>query len=78
MVPTKVVFGFICKYADGEPRASEENSDSRWVKKDKVLDMITDPSIRDRFQSYLDFNGSVQYMEYITKPKYKLKLKYHI
>ncbi|HZJ75193.1 MAG TPA: NUDIX hydrolase [Clostridia bacterium] len=60
MVPTKVVFGFICKYADGELRASEENSESRWIKKDKVLDMITDPSIRDRFQSYLDFNGSVQ------------------
>ena len=77
-IPTKVVFNFTCQYVDGELRASDENSESRWVKKDKVLDMISDPSISDRFQSYLDFNGNVQYMEYITQPEYTCKLKHHI
>lgn len=54
---------------------SEETSESRWVAKDKVLDMVTAPAIRTRYQAYLDFDGNINYMAYETSPKFELKLK---
>ncbi|MDP4088605.1 MAG: ADP-ribose pyrophosphatase, partial [Bacillota bacterium] len=74
IVPTKVMMDFMCTYVGGEPGVSDETSESRWVKKDKVLDMITAPAIRRRFQAYLDFDGQVQYLEYVTKPEFDLKV----
>lgn len=73
-VPTKVMMDFTCTFVDGELGISEENSESCWVMKDKVLDMITAPAIRQRFQAYLDFDGNVQYLEYVTKPEFNLKI----
>ncbi|MEG1254272.1 NUDIX hydrolase [Clostridium sp.] len=73
-VPTKVMMDFICTFIDGTLCISDENSESCWVKKDKVLDMITSPAIRQRFQAYLDYDGNVQYLEYVTKPEFDLKV----
>jgi len=73
-VPTKVMMDFICTFVDGYLCISDENSESRWVKKYKVLDMITSPSIRQRFQAYLDFDGNVQYLAYVTKPEFDLQV----
>lgn len=73
-VPTKVMMDFICTFVDGKLCISDENSESCWVKKDKVLDMITAPAIRQRFQAYLNFDGNVQYLEYVTQPEFELKL----
>ncbi|WP_339292439.1 NUDIX domain-containing protein [Paenibacillus sp. FSL W8-0187] len=63
-VPTQVMFDFVCKPVGGELAVSEETTDSRWVAKDRVLDFITHPAIRTRYQAYLEFNGAVNYMEY--------------
>ncbi|MFZ3590561.1 hypothetical protein ACOI1C_15235 [Bacillus sp. DJP31] len=41
--------------------------------KDRVLDFITHPAIRTRYQAYLEFNGAVEYMEYVTIPKFTVK-----
>ncbi|MFC5463561.1 NUDIX hydrolase [Lederbergia graminis] len=73
-VPTKVILDFICYPISGELTTSEETSEVRWVEKSKVLDLITAPAIRSRYQKYLDFNGRVHYMEYATKPQFDLKL----
>jgi 8-oxo-dGTP diphosphatase len=75
IVPTKVMFDFVCKPVGGELATSDETSDSRWVNKEKVLDLVTAPALRTRYQAYLDFNGSINYMDYITKPEFELKLK---
>ena len=74
-IPTKVMFSFICKYLDGELCTSDETSESLWIAKDKVLDYITVPNLVERFKSYLVFQGEIQYLQYITKPEYDLKLK---
>lgn len=74
-VPTKVMMDFICTYVDGELCTSDENSETCWIKKDKVLDMITAPAIRQRFQAYLDFDGNVQYLAYVTQPEFDLKVR---
>jgi len=29
----------------------------------------------ERFNAYLNFKGEVQYLEYLTRPEYNLKLK---
>ena len=73
-VPTKVMFDYVCKPVGGKLGTSEETTESGWIAKDKVLDMITAPAIRTRYQAYLDFDGQVRYMEYVTNPQFELKL----
>ncbi|MFC0302191.1 NUDIX hydrolase [Virgibacillus soli] len=75
IVPTKVMFDFVCDPIGGELATSDETSDSRWVSKEKVLDMVSAPVLRTRYQVYLDYNGSVHYMDYITRPQFELKFE---
>ncbi|MBP1989774.1 NUDIX hydrolase [Paenibacillus eucommiae] len=74
-IPTKVMLDFMCKSVGGELCASEETSESSWFEKGKVLDIITAPAIRSRYQAYLDSRGSSFYMDYVTKPNFEVKLK---
>ncbi len=74
-IPTKVMLDFICKAKSGMPRPSDENSESAYVPKDKVLELITAPAIRERYKAYLEYAGRPNYMEYVTKPEFELKLK---
>ncbi len=78
IVPTKVMLDYVCKPVGGELCTSEETSECCWVSKDKVLDMIETPAIRERYQAYLSFNGNVNYMEYVTQPEFKLKLRRYV
>lgn len=65
---------FVCESVGGELTTSEETSECRWVRKDEALEMISAPAIRTRYQAYLDFEGSIHYAEYITKPEFELKV----
>jgi 8-oxo-dGTP diphosphatase len=78
IVPTKVMFDYVCEPVGGELSTSEETSESRWIRKGEVLDMVSAPALRTRYQAYLDFEGSIYYMEYITKPQFELKLKRNV
>lgn len=61
------MFDFVCKAVGGElAESTEETSECRWVPKENVLDLITLPAIRMRYEAYLNFNGSVNYVEYVT------------
>jgi len=55
------------------PRPSEENSESAFVPKEKVLDLITASAIIERYKAFLEYMGRLTYMEYVTKPMLKLK-----
>ena len=72
-VPTKVMLDFVCEAVGGALSASEETTESGWVPKDAVLEFITAPAIRNRFQVYLDFDGATTYMEYVTKPGFDIR-----
>ncbi|TMV46281.1 NUDIX hydrolase [Paenibacillus mesophilus] len=74
-VPTKVMLDFKCHPVGGQLSTSEETSESGWIEKEKVLEMISEPAIRTRYQAYLDFTGQPLYIEYVTKPDFELKLK---
>jgi 8-oxo-dGTP diphosphatase len=75
IVPTKVMFDFVCEPVGGEFTTSDETSDVRWVRKGDVLNLISSPALRTRYQAYMDFEGSVQYMDYVTKPEFEVKSK---
>lgn len=75
IVPTKVMFDFVCEPVGGEFTTSDETSDVRWVHKEDVLTMISAPALRTRYQAYLNFEGSVHYMDYVTKPEFEVKSK---
>ena len=74
MIPTKVMFGFTCKYISGELQTSDETSETIWVKKEEVLNYISVPNLIKRFEAYLNFSGDVQYIEYISLCIYLLIL----
>ncbi|MGG4483205.1 NUDIX hydrolase [Paenibacillus illinoisensis] len=76
-VPTKVMFDFVCKLEGGELAVSEETSECRWVPKEQVLDYITLPAIRMRYEAYLNFQGSVNYVEYVTATTSECNTKLH-
>lgn len=76
-VPTKVMFDFVCKLEGGELAASEETSECKWVPKEQVLDYITLPAIRMRYEAYLNFQGSVNYVEYVTATTSECNTKLH-
>jgi len=74
-VPTMVIMGFVCTYLSGEFRASDETTEAQWVAKDQVFSMLK-PQQAIRYQAY--FEGGVQYLDYISRPQYQLKLKREI
>ena len=77
-VPTKLMLDFTCEVNGGELSISEETTDSKWVAKDEVLNLITAPAIVTRYKAYLEFTGEVRYMEYITKPNFEIKLQTNV
>ena len=74
-VPTKLMLDFICRAKDGVPRPSNENSESAYIPKDEVFQMIKAPAIIERFKAYLEYTGRPIYLEYVTRPSFQLKLK---
>ena len=75
IVPTKVVFDFFCKYVDGELCESDETSEPMWIPKDEILNHFQNQGMRERINTYLHFDGNVQYSDITTKPEFNLKLK---
>ncbi|WP_339313038.1 NUDIX hydrolase [Paenibacillus sp. FSL M7-0896] len=75
-VPTKVMFDFVCTVVGGELTTSDETSDCRWVPKENVLEFITLPAIRLRYEAYLNFKGSVNFMDYATSTTHECNLKF--
>lgn len=73
-VPTKVMLDYVCRPIGGALATSDETSESCWVNRDKVLEMITSPAIRTRYEAYLAFDGTVAYMAYQTKPEFSVSL----
>jgi ADP-ribose pyrophosphatase YjhB (NUDIX family) len=74
-VPTKVIFCFTAEYLGGALHTSDENDQTCWVPKSDVLKMIKREPLAEQFRAYLEFAGSVRYLEYHSKPEYRLLTK---
>ena len=66
--PSKVMFGFLCEYVNGELTTSDESVETKWVERDSILDQVTNPIVHDRIKDMLDFNGQIIYRVYATNP----------
>ncbi|MHC1696098.1 MAG: NUDIX hydrolase [Eubacteriales bacterium] len=73
-VPTKVMFGFICTYIGGELSVSDETSQTNWIKSNKVCDLLTTPDLIEKYNAFLNFDGNIKYLEYVTRPDFNLNL----
>jgi len=77
-VTTKVMFDFICDYISGQPTTSDETSDVMWVPKTEVLNFVTEPVLRYKFEKVLNFTGKICYSSYVTKPEFKVLTERYI
>lgn len=66
--PTKVIFGFIGAYIDGDLTTSHESPEVAWVARDEVLTLVTHPAVKVRLQDALEFVGQVIYRAYTPDP----------
>lgn len=76
IVPTKVIMDFVCEYISGTPITSDENTETIWVKKEKVKDYLIASTYKERFDAYLKFDGNVQYLQYKKDYDNNGKLKF--
>jgi len=74
-VPTKVIFDFICRAKGGEPRPSDENSESRYFPRDEVLGLLGTQAYVERFKAYLEYAGRPIFLSYVSKPEFRLQQK---
>ncbi len=74
-VPTKIILDFICRAVSDTPRPSEENSESAFFPKERVMSLVEHPAIRERMKMYMEYDGRPAYLEYVTRPEYELRLK---
>lgn len=73
-VPTKVMLDFVCIPVGGKLTTEEgETTDSRWVAKEEVLQMIDSPAIKTRYKAFLEASEKIKYMEYVTKPEFEVR-----
>ena len=75
--PSKVMFGFLGEYVNGELTTSDESIETKWVERDSILDKVTNPIVHDRIKDMLDFNGKTIYRVYATNP-YKIYHQYYL
>lgn len=68
VTPTKVLLGFTCTYLSGEFKESDESTDYRWVAEADVLELLTAADAIEKYRAYLEFHGSVRYLEYSSRP----------
>ena len=74
-IPTKIILDFICRDAGGQIRASIENSESRYIEKNKIGKLISNLALLERFKAYLNYNKRPTYLDYESRPNFKLKYK---
>ena len=67
---------FSAAYVGGElVSQTAETTDAQWVPRHSIMAWLTVPYLRERFAAYLEFDGSVRYLSYVTQPTFELHLE---
>ena len=66
--PTKIMFGFLGQWLEGDLSTSSESPETEWVPRAESLRRITHPAIYARLKDMLDFSGNVVYRAHTTDP----------
>lgn len=73
-VPTKLLFGFLGTSIGGELRTSEESAEVCWVPEPEAAERCANPLVKRRMADMLEFDGTVVYRSYTSKP-YSVQLE---
>lgn len=63
-----IIFAFLGTYKSGTLTPSPETPQVDWVQRDKVLSLIEEPTMLDRVQDMLNYDGSVLHKAYTKNP----------
>lgn len=63
-----VIFAFLGNYVTGSLTPSPETPEVSWVERDKVLDLIEEPTMIDRVRDMLQYDGQVIHKAYTKNP----------
>ncbi len=74
-IPTKIILDFICHSKGETPGTSDENSETAFIPKSRALELIRTPAYIERYKAFLEYTGRPIYLEYVSKPEFRLKLK---
>ena len=75
-IPTKIILDFLCRETGGSIRTSDENSETKYVEKNKAEELISNLALLERFKAYLNYNSHnkrLTYLDYESRPSFKLK-----
>jgi 8-oxo-dGTP diphosphatase len=67
-VPPALIFTFLGRYQSGDLAASTDSEEACWFTVPEALDKVTNPVMRERLDALLNYNGSVSYRSYTTRP----------
>ena len=61
MIPPTVTLLFVCMYAGGEPRISDESLEVEWFTPEEAKEMVTLPHFKTALTTMLEYNGKVRF-----------------
>lgn len=76
-LPPSVNIDFIAKAVSGDLTLSSESIDIGWFEKRRTLEMVTHPTLRDRLNFMLNYEGKAIYRAYTRNP-YAIFEEYYI
>ncbi|WP_136515519.1 NUDIX hydrolase [Geomonas edaphica] len=69
-----LIFGFLGRYLSGELNPTDDSEEAVWVSEETALEMVVSPTMRQRLEALLYYDGRVSYRSYSLKP-YQLHLE---
>ena len=61
MIPPTVTLLFVCMYAGGEPRISDESLEVEWFTPEEAKEMVTLPHFKKALMTMLEYDGKVDF-----------------
>lgn len=66
--PPAVIFTFLGRYLRGDPAASGDSEEVRWIAPAEALEEVSNKVMKERLQVLLSFDGTINYRSYTLKP----------
>jgi 8-oxo-dGTP diphosphatase len=63
-----IIFTFLGRYRSGDLLTSGDSEEAGWYSEEEAVQKVSGPVMSERLTSLLNFNGSVVYRSYSTRP----------
>lgn len=75
--PSALIFAFMGRYVSGDLTPTDTSLEAEWVPRDRALERVTSPVMRERLAVLLEFDGNLRYRSYSVKP-YQLQFEHDL